>query len=321
MVAQADFWKKFKMTIFGRLNMAKTFLISQISYIAPVLSLSRKDYNDFDKIILDFIKHDNGFIAEKKVFIPREKGGLGMFKSETFILGLRLGIFKRSLVNNDTWSECLKIGRVNQNYPFLLDLNHPIFRLNPSAKIIASSLATFLPSFHACAGNALKSPLFNNVNFFRLNGLSCGTELLSNPSADWTFRIRLLRPFDIVNPNSGQIVSKETLELRNNLILTENDFNILSEICSQNRPLIIRLLSLKCTDIGTFFVRILKGSKKYRQIIDSVHYATTEAETKINKPLSILDRPPVSFSMTSFFEILWLVFLQFLISLYSYASL
>jgi len=312
MVAQADFWKKFKMTIFGRLNMAKTFLISQISYIAPVLSLSRKDYNDFDKIILDFIKHDNGFIAEKKVFIPREKGGLGMFKSETFILGLRLGIFKRSLVNNDTWSECLKIGRVNQNYPFLLDLNHPIFRLNPSAKIIASSLATFLPSFHACAGNALKSPLFNNVNFFRLNGLSCGTELLSNPSADWTFRIRLLRPFDIVNPNSGQIVSKETLELRNNLILTENDFNILSEICSQNRPLIIRLLSLKCTDIGTFFVRILKGSKKYRQIIDSVHYATTEAETKINKPLSILDRPPVSFSMTSFSKFYGWSFCNFL---------
>ena len=59
MVAKADFWKKFKMTIFGRLNMAKTFLISQISYIAPVLSLSRKDYIDFDKIILDFIQHDN----------------------------------------------------------------------------------------------------------------------------------------------------------------------------------------------------------------------------------------------------------------------
>ena len=29
MTAQADFWKKFKMTIFGRLNMAKTYLISK----------------------------------------------------------------------------------------------------------------------------------------------------------------------------------------------------------------------------------------------------------------------------------------------------
>ena len=85
MTAQADFWKKFKMTIFGRLNMAKTYLISQISYIAPLLGLSKKDYNDFDNIILDFIKHDNEFFAEKKIFIPKEKGGLGMFNSENFV--------------------------------------------------------------------------------------------------------------------------------------------------------------------------------------------------------------------------------------------
>ena len=47
MTAQADFWKKFKMTIFGRLNMAKTYLISQISYIAPVLGLSKKRLQRF----------------------------------------------------------------------------------------------------------------------------------------------------------------------------------------------------------------------------------------------------------------------------------
>ena len=300
MTAQADFWKKFKMTIFGRLNMAKTFLISQISYIAPVLSLTKKDYSDFDDIILNFIKHDNGFLAEKKIFIPKDKGGLGMFNSESFVLGLRLGIFKRSLTNTDTWSECIKISRLTQNNPFSIDLNHPIYRLNPSAKLIASAFVTFLPSFHRCAGNAFKSPLFNNVNFFRLNGLSCGTDLLSNPSTDWTSRMRVLRPFDIVNPNTGQIVSKEAIELRSNLILTENDYNILCDICSQNRRQIGTLLDLECTDIGTFFIRILKGSKKYRNILDSVHYAKIEAETKINKALDILDRPPTNFSMSGF---------------------
>ena len=280
--------------------MAKTYLISQISYIAPVLGLSKKDYNDFDNIILDFIKHDNGFFAEKKIFIPKEKGGLGMFNSENFVLGLRLGIFKRSLVNNDTWSECIKISRLNPNNPFFIDLNHPIYRLNPSARIIASAFSTFLPSFHKYAGNAFKSPLFNNVNFFRLNGLSCGTNLLSNPSADWTDLIRVLRPFDIVNPNSGEIISRETIELRNNLILTENDYNILCEICTQNRSLITKLLDLKCTDIGTFFFRIVKGSKKYRKILDSVHYDRIATETKINKSLSIIDRPPVSFATAGF---------------------
>ena len=43
MTAQADFWKKFKLQF-----LAKTYLMSQISYIAPVLSLSKKDYSNFD---------------------------------------------------------------------------------------------------------------------------------------------------------------------------------------------------------------------------------------------------------------------------------
>ena len=91
-------------------------------------------------------------------------------------------------------------------------------------------------------------------------------------------RIRILRPFDIVNPNSGEIISRETIELRNSLILTENDYNILCEICTQNRPLITKLLDLKCTDIGTFFFRIVKGSKNIGKF--SKVYTTRELRPK-----------------------------------------
>ena len=53
----SSFWSKFSnITIFGRLALAKTYLISQLSYLSPILSFSQNDFNTFDNVIIDFIK-------------------------------------------------------------------------------------------------------------------------------------------------------------------------------------------------------------------------------------------------------------------------
>ena len=62
-----------------------------------------------------------------------------------------------------------------------------------------------------------------------------------------------------------------------------------------NRPLIAKTLNLKCTGvIGSLFVEILKGFKKYRLILDQVQFMKIKVETKINKRLIILDCPLIS---------------------------
>ena len=76
MIAQADFWKKFKMTIFGRLNMAKTFLIRQISYIAPVLSLSKKDYSDRLKEGMQIVRQEKDPLSHHHHHQSRTDNGL-----------------------------------------------------------------------------------------------------------------------------------------------------------------------------------------------------------------------------------------------------
>ena len=65
----------------------------------------------------------------------------------------------------------------------------------------------------------------------------------------------------------------------------------------RNRPLIAKTLNLKCTGvIGSLFVEILKGFKKYRLILDQVQFMKIKVETKINKRLIILDCPVISHS-------------------------
>ena len=76
----ANFWDKIHMSLIGRITVAKTFLLSQISYFCTILPTRRSDFRNFDKLIANFITKKNK-IPNNLVFIPVNKGGLGMFNT------------------------------------------------------------------------------------------------------------------------------------------------------------------------------------------------------------------------------------------------
>ena len=50
------FWEKFKLSIVGRINIAKTYLLSQIGYFAPVLSFNETQIQTLRNEIGSFVR-------------------------------------------------------------------------------------------------------------------------------------------------------------------------------------------------------------------------------------------------------------------------
>lgn len=264
----ANFWDKIHMSIIGKITVAKTFLISQISYICTIIPTREADFRAFDKIIANFLTKKSQ-IAEKLVFLPVHKGGLGLFRTKEFIEGIRLGLFKRSLNNADTWALAIKDSRISDSDPFNLDLNHDSLLRNPHAKLIASAVRPFADNYFNLSGNCLKARIFDNISVFR-NNLGSPLKLADLDRAtreNNEIKLKSLRPFDILNINSLEVLQKNIIEARHNLYFTEADYTSLKTFINYNLHKMRKNFASPCTNLMTFFNSVKKGSKKYRQIL------------------------------------------------------
>ena len=74
------FWAKFKLSIVGRINIAKTYLLSQIGFFAPVLSFNETQIQTLRNEIGSFVR-GNSKISINVVYNAIQHGGLGMIET------------------------------------------------------------------------------------------------------------------------------------------------------------------------------------------------------------------------------------------------
>ena len=86
------FWAKFKLSIVGRINIAKTFLLSQIGFFALVLSFNEAQIQTLINEIGLFVR-GNLKISINLVYNAIEQGGLGMIETESYIDAIKIGLF------------------------------------------------------------------------------------------------------------------------------------------------------------------------------------------------------------------------------------
>ena len=65
----ANFWKRFNLSLPGRINIAKTLLLSQISYLGCILTPTDTQYEAMSAIIEHFIRK-NLNISKQKIYLP-----------------------------------------------------------------------------------------------------------------------------------------------------------------------------------------------------------------------------------------------------------
>ena len=192
-----------------------------------------------------------------------------MFNTYEFIQGIRLGLFKRSLYSPDSWANAIKSSRYNENSQFHLNINHDSLIRNPTARLIAGSIRPFSDKFFLQEGNVLKAPIFDNISVFRKY---CGSPLRLEDINNATLNISRkklisLRPFDILNLNTLEILLSRTIEARQGIVFTVADYNTISTFMRQNVYRLRKNFASPCTSLLTFFDSIKKGSKKFRNVL------------------------------------------------------
>jgi hypothetical protein len=101
------FWERFYLSLPGRITIYKTFLLSQINYVATIMTPSQATIDNLQEKMEKFVV--KGFsLSADKIYSPIKAGGLGLFKLGDFIAALQCSWIKRCVQScNDNWKYTL----------------------------------------------------------------------------------------------------------------------------------------------------------------------------------------------------------------------
>lgn len=103
-------WKRRKLTTPGRIAVAKALLLSQYVYSFTCIDISKNMIKDIQNQLDNFIRGETKrkWISEDLMYTPKEKGGIGFFKLEDFISGLKITWMRRyGKGTSDHWANLL----------------------------------------------------------------------------------------------------------------------------------------------------------------------------------------------------------------------
>jgi hypothetical protein len=106
-------WKRFNLSLPGRINIAKCFLYSQVNYLGCFLKIPNNYIQIMEEIILNFVT-GNLKIAKKRIYLKPEEGGLGLFHLKEFLEAQHCQWVKRSKVIDEIWKQKLFLNMTNK---------------------------------------------------------------------------------------------------------------------------------------------------------------------------------------------------------------
>jgi hypothetical protein len=271
-----SYWSRFKLSLPGRISVAKTFLLSQINYLGSIFLPDPDQLRCLQTMINTFIKK-NLNISDTRIYLPPSSGGLGFFNLENFLIAQHCTwIFKAIKLPIDNWRYDLHFLSPNNNPLFIrecdVDKNvHPILHQ------FVLSFCKFIGCFSNINSNYKESIIFHN-NVFRdpLTGTTLRPEFFGlHFYLNYRNSIRSLKFSDCINENNFKTVQ----EFRDSgLPMSQNLwFKLRSALLNTKTSNTTNTGST--TTLSDFIRNWKKGCKSVRKIleVDLVH---------LNPPLS-----------------------------------
>ena len=78
MINQSNYWKLFRLSISGRVMIAKTYMISQATYLMGALPVNDKILDRMNQVIIEFVNGREQKIAQERWYKTRKMGGYGI---------------------------------------------------------------------------------------------------------------------------------------------------------------------------------------------------------------------------------------------------
>jgi len=223
---QINFWRRFGLSLPGRIGVSKTFLYSQINYLGCFMPMEQNILNEIAKEIEKYVR-GNLKIGRQKIYDTLENGGLGLFDLNIFLSAQCCAWVRRSINEDELWKRELKY--YSNGSVFCLRKKNFDKRKNPILYNIASCFEKFIFKFTTLNLNYRKSFIFENPCFKfdnnHENYLRCeffGEEFfLQNKRAIYALTIEHFSSED------GTLKTKEVFERETDLILTDAKYNVL----------------------------------------------------------------------------------------------
>jgi len=155
----AAHWRRFNLSLPGRINIAKCMMYSQINYLGCFLNIPRASLQKIEEIIEKFVM-GNLKIAKKRLYLKPEDGGIGLIDLETFLMAQKCSWIKRAKNLNDTWKQKLyyrSLGSLDNLRKRYFDAES-----EPILHGFAESFEKFTISFTKTNENFWKSRIFEN---------------------------------------------------------------------------------------------------------------------------------------------------------------
>ncbi len=160
MISIVNFWSRFRLSIPGRINVAKTFLYAQIGYFASILTPQKEQLILLDKIIKQFVNQNLNF-PNKLLTEEPTSGGLGIFDIMDYANALQATWVKRCHIKcHDNWRHTLK--QLANGNPLLIHPSNVKKDRNPIIYNISVSWAKFASVFYRRNNNIDKATILNN---------------------------------------------------------------------------------------------------------------------------------------------------------------
>jgi hypothetical protein len=210
----SNFWARFNLSLPGRVAIAKTLMLSKLSYLGSFLNPSADQIQSINNLIYTFIKGKLS-IAMHRVNFPISSGSLGMLDINEFLTGHKLSWIKRAINSTDLWAGVLKNAGLTDPDKFRMrEITNLTF---PILQNISAASHTFRDNFLESPKNLMNSNIFLNplVGKYTDAGSIFDGYVGPNPDvlynltyADITAGYRLL-PRDSINTLFGTEISRD----------------------------------------------------------------------------------------------------------------
>jgi len=99
---QISRWRRFTLSLPGRINIAKSMLYSQINYLSCFLPVPVQYIDQWKSLIEGFVL-GNERVAEKRLYLSAEEGGMGLFELKNFIHSQKIAWVPRAKNLDEIW--------------------------------------------------------------------------------------------------------------------------------------------------------------------------------------------------------------------------
>ena len=263
-----NIWKRFNLSLPGRINIAKTMLYSQINYIGCFLKIPNNYISRLEDMIEKYVCGKLN-ISKKRLYLPPCDGGLGLFCLKDFLTAQKCSWIARSLDLDEIWKQKIyskSLGAVWNVRKSFYDK-----RTEPVIHGIVSSFEKFMTNFVKSGDNYWNSYVLENnallVNLrqkvrLKIESLNANT-FLANKLVFWNLTVSDL----FINKLRVKTLAQFNESLQVNI--QREDHELLKKVANNARLKYKNNVpnAILGTTLATFILRKIKGSKRYRRYL------------------------------------------------------